>query len=369
MGTTGKGTAEGLNCAQEQGTPPLPGNAEEPSSRKRARPSANGDLDLRRPDIGEPARNGAAGEPRKDAVPRQPPAPEATSGNDSGNDAAGARVHPASEDGDAGAGAGGRGVEVGTPEVHVARLQELLGQAPAELLSSRLRSRAGSGTSTPRMGSGVGLGPSGGLDYGAGLAPSSAGFSGGYRVGPGFSGGFGGRSSTPWASRMAARGAAGPSRLGAGSGPYALGGTPLSQRAPTAQRCVISRLKRYLGPQNGIPRTALAGQWLVPAATYNCGRAMTLRRPGEVQEVLLLSPAKHNYSVTAGSFGCALLCFGKREGLPGSAGPSRARRRPRRRLSTRRRAARRTGTPPPPATRPARPRACLRGRPCAPTRA
>ena len=216
----------------------MPGNAEEPSSRKRARPDANGDLDLRLPDIGGPARNGAASEPKEDAAPRQPPVPEATSGNDSGNDAAGARVHPASEDGDAGAGTDGRGVEVGTPEVHVARLQELLGQPPPEFRSPRLRSRPGSGTSTPRMGSGVGLGLSGGLDYGAGLGGSGAGFSGGYRGGPGFSGGFGGRAGAPAASRMAARGAAGPSRLGAGSGPYALGGTPLSARAPAAQRCV-----------------------------------------------------------------------------------------------------------------------------------
>lgn len=196
-----------------------------------------------------------------DATPdRSWPAPSIAADASSGDDAAGARVHPAPEAEHAAAVDGGEAI--GT-DPRLKRLRTLLEQSPvATRPELGAGSRPGSSTASPRLGLGLGLGsyPSPAMQPGAARpgADAEAGLGGGVAfgagarglpapaggLGGGFGSGFSARAKTPGgATRAAARAGAGLSRLAAGNGSYALGLTPLSRRSPAGQRCV----PRYFG--------------------------------------------------------------------------------------------------------------------------
>ncbi len=235
------------------------GTAGRAASRKRAQPDANGAAagspDMRAPGIGGPRsaaepqpsapcrRGGGARTPGSAASGRSAPA-----GASSEDDATGARVHPAPDDGDAGGADAGSPGSVGR-DPRLQRLRSLLDQSPLAAGLPRLGpgSRPGSGTASPLLGLAAapfarppsalgGPGRAAGADAGLGLGAGGGALGPGQWGAPMMSGGaLGGRAGT----RAPARGAgAGPrlSRLAAGNGPYALGRTPLSQRGPAGQR-------------------------------------------------------------------------------------------------------------------------------------
>jgi len=232
------------------------GTAGDAASRKRAQPDANGAAagspDMRAPGIGGPPsapgrRVGGTRTPGSAASGRSAPA-----GASSEDDAAGARVHPAPDDGDAGGAGDDSPGSVGR-DPRLQRLRSLLDQSPLAAGLPRLGpgSRPSSGAASPLLGLAAapfarpssalgGPGRAAGAEAGLGLGAGGGALGPGQWGAPMLAGGpLGGRAGTPMPARGAGAGSR-LSRLAAGNGPYALGRTPLSQRGPPGQRgCVL----------------------------------------------------------------------------------------------------------------------------------